>query len=259
METTLIRASQIFFAIFIISIPLTRYGAKHRSLISNSLFFQYLNTIFVTEYGVLWLTGVYWSYSIFSWASSEKLNIRYLANRLLKYILYLIFAVFFNAWFFGPLIVERLNVATGGHCTGTDTSIKSMSQCISSPVSLWVNGFDLSGHYFFLITLSLLLVDTIFSRKPSAGVSVSTTEEASFWKINLSLVKTFHIIAGLIQRFTIALLALWLIEFCITSIFFHTLGEKASGLLGIPIALGVSFISDKFCSFQLNLQPDSDV
>ncbi|GEQ71270.1 hypothetical protein JCM33374_g4951 [Metschnikowia sp. JCM 33374] len=247
MDKSIVRLSQAFLVIFIISIPLGLYGVKYRTVISNSSFFQAMNSIFVTDYGVLWLSGAFWSHTLCI-CLPEKFQSRILINRLLKYTLYLIFGVFFNAWFFGPSLVERLNVATGGHCAGSEELLQSMSQCRGNPLSSWVDGFDLSGHYFFLITSSSVLLDAISRRNAGAGTGANSNEQNCHKSMAQKLLQ---MATTLTTRFAMVLITVWLVEFCVTSIFFHTVWEKASGLLGIPVGLMILALSDKICGIKV--------
>ncbi|OBA20142.1 hypothetical protein METBIDRAFT_73288 [Metschnikowia bicuspidata var. bicuspidata NRRL YB-4993] len=252
------RVSQVLLGIFILTIPLSLYGANYRSFVVNSSFLQKLNLTFITDYGILWFSGVYWGLTICECLLARKAQKWIMANKLSKYLFYLSFAVFFNVWCFGKLLVERLNIATGGHCSDSNTATTSMSECQNDPLLLWVNGFDLSGHYYFLTTLIVLLTDATSWVKnlgrPDLDFELSDQEF-----IGSDFTYKLRTVLTTLKRLSSMLIVLWIAEFIITSVFFHTTWEKAAGLLGIPIAWAIIFFADKVWSAQVTSEIGSEV
>ncbi|KAM9939103.1 hypothetical protein OXX80_001414 [Metschnikowia pulcherrima] len=254
MKQIVVRASFIFLAIFILTLPLSSFGASHRAVISNNPLFQGANSIFISDYGDIWLAAGLLAHTLCAYLQLKTSKSNLLANRILKYLLHSTFSVLFNVWFFGPSIVERLNVATGGHCTKSGPSAQSMSECRRNPTSSWVDGFDISGHYYFVVTSSLLLMDAI-SR---------TDKNVTFQESALNYSAQDHSIlrqraqkaSKFVSIYAVVLMTIWVMEFCVTSVFFHTAWEKALGLLGVPIILVILMVSDEICIVRSNVGPD---
>lgn len=223
-----LRGAKAFVVVFLVSVPLTVIGSQHRSLISDSPFFQWLNSVFIVDYGGLCLVL---SYVLENYPGPKTLSPRYYVNKVSKLLVFALSVLAFNDWFFGPLLVERLNVATGGHCS--DVASSSMTACAKASME-WINGFDLSGHYYFLLALSLLLMDGLSSSDEI------NSEEVSFTK--------FRKYANFAVIFTIGV---YVFEFCVTSVFFHTLGEKTAGLISVPITLELLRVVDYLCPVTL--------
>lgn len=156
----------------------------------------------------------------------------------------------FTSWFFGPALLERLTIASGGMCTVTLESGAVFSvpndYCLTrtaiSPethpslfgaslwvpdagASLWVpddrlpvlprlkKGHDVSGHVFLLTMSALFLVD----------------------QLRMSLrAKTWSIAHACAVAFNVVLVAIWLFAMYTTSVYFHSPFEKFTGyLLGV--------------------------
>ena len=150
--------------------------------------------------------------------------------------------LYFTAWFFGPAVLERLNVVTGAQCvvrfpSGTVHPVpieycynKAMLSPSSHPhvftdvptvlgepmKSDWsaiprlMRGHDVSGH-IFLLTMSLLfLADMI---KPSLDLPASSR----------SLVHNIALAA------TGVLMTIWVFAIYVTGVYWHTPFEKLTG------------------------------
>lgn len=226
MNNALGAAAQIYACIYVLSVPLARYGRNHRSLITNSAIFQRLNSVLIVNYGYLCFCVAYATFCMATRDASRKREPRLSFHRAVKIAFYFVLALAINNWFFGPLVVERLNVATGGHCVDSDGTLLGASlrmyECRENTDFDWVDGFDLSGHFYFLVTLCMLLIDSV-----------------SMWARDLERAGIRSVFAALQQKpralrvalsLQVVILAAWLFELAVTAIFFHTLTEKAAGL-----------------------------
>jgi Inositol phospholipid synthesis and fat-storage-inducing TM len=161
-------------------------------------------------------------------------------SRLLKYVIVTAAWLGFTSWFFGPALLERAIVATGGECVvvvpqlgdvlnvpveycytkstlspSTHPSLFSAfanTNPLSSPWSARPRlrrGHDVSGHIFLLTMSVLFLADQL---KPSLD---SVTSWSSLHK---RAVLT-----------SLALIATWLFATGTTAVYFHSPAEKFSG------------------------------
>ncbi|TFK73947.1 hypothetical protein BDN72DRAFT_813484 [Pluteus cervinus] len=146
----------------------------------------------------------------------------------------------FAGWFFGPAIIERFIVASGGECVlslpsgdyitlpeelcyaGASVSPRTHPELFKSTFVLspdWRarprlrKGHDVSGHTFLLAMAILFLVDQL---RPSLRERV--------WSPLHKVAITLHV----------ALIAIWFVAVLTTSLYFHVPFEKYTGLaLGI--------------------------
>ncbi|KAF8919744.1 inositol phospholipid synthesis and fat-storage-inducing TM-domain-containing protein [Mucidula mucida] len=148
----------------------------------------------------------------------------------------------FTSWFFGPALIERFIVASGGDCfvslPSGDVITVPQEYCFakthinpvdhadllaSSEASFSVppewrgkprlrKGHDISGHIFLLAMASLFLIDQL---------RVSLRRHSEPW----SALHTYAVWAN------VALVGLWLLACSTTSIYFHSPFEKITGLL----------------------------
>lgn len=218
-SNVLVLVAALFVGIYVCTIPMWAVFHRHKGAISNSILFLLLNTVFVQQVGYVWFTAA------FAWRT--YLQAERVAN-CVTYALNTAIGVVFHVWCFGPLIVERLNVASGGHCLiGSEIMSISMHKCRSDPNAIWVDGFDLSGHYYFITTLCMLLVHNCIGDAPADNVHKAASALCA------------------------VLVAVWVFEFWITSLFFHTILERLTGLVGIPIAFGVICAGEWWCGLQI--------
>ncbi|KAF8894004.1 inositol phospholipid synthesis and fat-storage-inducing TM-domain-containing protein [Infundibulicybe gibba] len=187
-----------------------------------------------------WTSAVF----LFSFFTSPS-NTR-TASRMLKWIVETVVWLAFTSWFFGPALIERVILASGGECSLTLPSGGTVSVpeqfCIeksivspqthpnlfATPFMLptgWGggrprlrSGHDVSGHVFLLAMSVLFLVDQL--RYTRVG-------QSSGW----------HTIARVT---TYSLICMWIVAICTTSIYFHSPFEKITGLLLGICGFGVS-------------------
>lgn len=212
------RAPFYYVAVYIATIPFWAVLLPYKDRVAHNGLCAAVNSLFIQHYGYVWFTLAYMGHIFLFVEPNGKITYPVLARQSTKYALSMLFTIAFNSWFFGLLIVERLNVATGGHCS-VDLG---MDDCRRDPAAVWQDGFDLSGHYYFLLTLGLLLWDNHMNRPRRGDIETQTK-------------RLVHALQTLLQLLSTALLVIWSLEFCVTSLFFHTVGERAAGLVAIPI------------------------
>lgn len=208
------------------------------------------NTIFVKQawgWTSLAFTALY---------TTSPPNIRS-SRRIAQYVIATLVWASFTSWFFGPAIIDRVVSLSGGQCVITLPSPDSASlastitvppeYCYSrtklSPVShpelfitpfalphqdwsvrpRYLKGHDVSGHIFLLTLAVLFLADQL-----KFSVNLRTNDRTRL------LISTTHSIA---MWFTFALSALWIWMVYMTSVYWHTPGEKVSGFSKLVIGL----------------------
>ncbi|KAF8201019.1 inositol phospholipid synthesis and fat-storage-inducing TM-domain-containing protein [Pholiota molesta] len=165
-------------------------------------------------------------------------------DRLFKYLAATTIWLLFTSWFFGPALLERFIVASGGECilalpSGgvlsvpnelcfTHSTISHQSHphlfpdtfsAMDTSLLGWASiprlrrGHDISGHVFLLTLATLFLADQLRpSFKTKRWTSVHT------WAVTSNII----------------LIGLWLLAALTTSVYFHSPMEKLSGyLLGL--------------------------
>lgn len=186
-----------------------------------------LNVYFIKKVWA-WTTAAFF----FSWFTSPP---QARANtRLIKYLTLTSIWLLFTAWFFGPPLLDRVIVASGGQCvipmpTGDPVTVpneycytKSTISASSHPQLFWTppppewrggvprlrRGHDISGHMFMLTMSTLFLADQL---RPSLRSRVWSTLHG--WAVAMN----------------IALIIVWLFATYFTSIYFHSPMEKITG------------------------------
>lgn len=207
----------------------------HREVLAN-WFNSLINTVFIETYGYVWFSLAFLGYGMrpgFQFPFDEK------NMKLVKiYGLNVLFGIFINHWFFGPSIVERIDTSKGGYCELVTRALNHNS--CDEQKGIWHSVFDASGHYYLILSMSLLLwdryvqaiakgeviqEDTLINLEE--GFTLPDPVDPSFAKYRMIL----HIS-------TILLISIWYFEFVITSLFFHTPLEKLMGLiLGIAVPI----------------------
>lgn len=165
--------------------------------------------IFFVKYGWLWTTLVFLIH-ISRLRSSPR------AKALFRYALATIWWISVTQWFFGPPIMDRTFLVTGGKCqlVGTDPMLAKeemgtvqmvfTSAACKVAGGKWSGGHDLSGHVFLLTHASLFLWSELLPILSLSGV------------------------AGWESVGVLALLGLWWWMLLMTGVYFHTWREKVS-------------------------------
>lgn len=192
---------------------------------------NFLNVYFIKK-AWAWTSAVF----LFSWFTSPP-NTR-TGRRMLKWAVETGMWLIFTSWFFGPALLERVVLASGGECLVSLPSGEAITvpteYCLSksyisptshptlftapSPNSFPLDwnviprlrrGHDVSGHIFLLTMSILFLTDQL---KHSLN-----TRNRSIW----NKVAIFA---------NVAMIAIWLFASWTTSLYFHSPSEKITGL-----------------------------
>lgn len=231
-----LRAAFVYPITFLATIGLYAIAHRYKDHASHNKPLQYMNTMFV-EWGMAWFTMVYFAQtSNFAKDRYFVKDLRFI-RLLFRYVLYLLVWFVFHGGIFGVLIVEVVNSATGGFCVGADMT---MNSCTRNPETHWVDGFDISSHYFVLLSWSLLLLHAILVTVEGDDIALHSSSMAPIYRT-----KYANRCAQLVAYVLAALLTVWYLEFCITSIFFHTILERFLGLIGIPAALAIIRVDER--------------
>ena len=171
-------------------------------------------------------------------------------------------------WFFGPALIDRSFTLTGGSCDlplHVETRLSSPEKVVATVSSVackrsggsWAGGHDISGHVFLLvISISFLLLELWLSDRVLQSYSRAEhphiSQEAAERIARETSAKEKQEIGGWESSaleatarkytrwfvWTIVVLGFWML--LMTSIWFHSLGEKLSGLaLASSVVYGV--------------------
>ena len=192
-----------------------------------------LNTVFIKQaWG--WTSGAFAVLYATSPARSRSWN------RLLQYVVVTLAWLAFTGWFFGPPLIERVVVASGGQCVVT---IPASGEVIDVPLEYcytkssispathptlftslttdfttagpWSarprlrRGHDVSGHIFLLTMSTLFLADQI----------THSLKSTTLWTAVHNLAVTANVV----------LITIWVFATYTTAIYFHTPFEKLTG------------------------------
>jgi hypothetical protein len=191
---------------------------------------NFLNVYFIKRaWG--WTSGAF----LLSWITSPP-EIRR-PERLARWLIETAMWATFTSWFFGPAIIERVNLASGGACIlnlpdGTHLTVPAEHCITRAPISPqshpdifmnaaslssftdWKgiprirNGHDVSGHIFLLTMSILFLTDQL---------------RHSLRLRQLSVQHQLAVVANIV------LIATWIFAAYTTSVYFHSPFEKFSG------------------------------
>jgi len=171
-----------------------------------------VNVVFV-KYGWFWTTAVFLLHMSRLSSSSKP-------KALLRWALATVWWISVTQWFFGPPLMDRTFLITGGACevlnkANADPNDAGMSKgemlLTSAACKLqggrWTGGHDLSGHVFLLTHASLFLWSEV--------LPVLST---GFW-------------GGVESGAVWGLLGMWWWMLLMTGVYFHTWTEKITGLV----------------------------
>lgn len=194
-----------------------------------------INQVFVKR-GWFWFTAVFWaSY----YGRETKSSFQAAASR---YAVATLWWVLFTQWFFGSPIMDKVFMSTGGVCV-VESNPSPISTALSGPTvssiasgaeklarkaldatevlpktsakcrklgGSWSGGHDPSGHVFLLVHSSLVLWMEI--------IPELLVQRRARQKLNWA------------SKVPVGLLTLWAVMLFFTSVYFHSLSEKMSGL-----------------------------
>lgn len=191
----------ILVGIILLCAPFNSYNAT----IASSPAIHLLSKVFV-NWGYTWCAALLAGLAGFN----LKLWLAFIANGII--------GLCTNWWFFGPPIFDRINGATGGFCDG-DSLITDTYHCAKNGF-LWQNGLDISSHCYllgqYIILVSFALVN--FQIRPASDSETATY--SSFPRNGRQLVRAAAWVLG----------TMFLAEYLITCVFFHTFAERMMGL-----------------------------
>ncbi|KAG7446235.1 uncharacterized protein BT62DRAFT_104771 [Guyanagaster necrorhizus] len=194
---------------------------------------NFLNVYFI-KYAWGWTSAAF----LFSWATSSP-DTR-TASRIFKWVTETAAWLVFTSWFFGPALLDRAIIASGGDCFVSLPSGEIMTVphgfCFTKSTLTpaerphlfsasfiappgWVGkprlrkGHDVSGHIFLLTMSILFLADQL---RPSLRHSIT------HW----STLHKYAVAAN------VTLIAIWLFASATTSAYFHSPSEKFTGYGG---------------------------
>ncbi|KAF8466947.1 inositol phospholipid synthesis and fat-storage-inducing TM-domain-containing protein [Kalaharituber pfeilii] len=183
------------------------------------------NTLFV-KYGWFWTTVVY-IYHVSRLRRTSHLQ------AFARWFLATGWWILVTQWCFGPPIMDRMFLLTGGLCeVVNDPSIVDKSQLTTGELLVtsaacklakgnWRGGHDLSGHVFMLTHASLFLLSELLP---------------IFYKgdfIHRQHWATYSVMG---------LLFLWWWMLVVTGVYFHTWREKLTGLVASTLEWGVVYV-----------------
>lgn len=198
---------------------------------------NFLN-VYVIKFAWAWTSAAF----IILWSTSPPS--KRTAERITAWLVETAAWVLFTNWFFGPAVIERIVVASGGECIlhtpagdhisipteycftrstispETHPSLFTTTASLFPPVDFRATprlrkGHDVSGH-IFLLAMSILFLADQLRHSYHARKAWSTAHKVA---IALNGV----------------LIATWLFACWTTSVYFHSPGEKVSGLRGLSL------------------------
>jgi hypothetical protein len=215
--------------------------------------------VYFVKIGWLWTTAAFvsillsspiYSSSRPSSSSQQETRFRRTLQAVLRYALITTIWYLFTQWFFGPAIIDRGFVATGGKCERVLEEAREMGVKGGNPADLetlfaaatckaaggaWRGGHDISGHVLMLVLATgLLAFEAVGASAPAYLSRFSTTvdvgrERKASDADSSSLAESFET-GGFAKTWTLRLvwgvvgLGWWMLF--MTAIWFHTWLEK---------------------------------
>lgn len=203
------------------------------------------NVWFVKK-GWFWTTAAFFLF-LYTWPGFGKgLSVRRI-RATLRWSVVTLWWVFVTQWFFGPPLVDRSFVFTGGQCEKladpeqreemSDARVYLTASACKAAGRRWVGGHDISGHVFLLIAGSALLwFETLPALTRVEGLRDGRRIKLEDGKVASVGVekdpegeKYEPTRRGVPVPITIAAFMWWML--LMTAAFFHTWFEKFTGLL----------------------------
>ncbi|KAI9833538.1 MAG: hypothetical protein M1826_007152 [Phylliscum demangeonii] len=168
---------------------------------------------------------------------------------LIRYSLVTVWWLVVTRWFFGPGLIDRLFIATGGACTH-DTGIVSGVAC-KAVGGTWFGGHDLSGHFFILVlSTAFLWMEVLWVVLRADGWPEERIVVGGTGGGEVRIASTESVVDESMRRpeaetrpaFKVALavvaLSWWML--LMTAAYFHSWFEKSTGL--VVALLGIFFV-----------------
>lgn len=223
--------------------------------------------IYFVKIGWLWTTAAFLSLLFFSplysssrpqSASQQETRFRRTLQAVLRYVLITTAWYLSTQWFFGPAIIDRGFVATGGKCERAFEEIGKMGLGGGNPTDLevlftaatckaaggaWRGGHDISGHVLMLVLATgLLAFEAVGASAPAflsrfglnadAGRDRKTSDADSNLPVEPVETSSFARTWTLRLVWGVVGLGWWMLF--MTAIWFHTWLEKVCGLSKHP-------------------------
>ncbi|GKZ32124.1 fat storage-inducing transmembrane protein 2 [Aspergillus brasiliensis] len=207
--------------------------------------------LYFVKVGWLWTTAalafILLSQPAYTLAASHRA--RRTGQAVLRYALATTVWYFTTQWFFGPPIVDRSFVLTGGKCeravplvenepAAADAKTLFTAVACKHAGGAWTGGHDVSGHVFLLVLATSLVVFELVGGSQGWGKGSgvdSVNGSAEKEEKSEEVVDVVRVWSG---RFAWAVAGLGWWMLLMTAIWFHTWFEKLTGLL---IALGTVY------------------
>ncbi|KAJ1905988.1 hypothetical protein LPJ81_001612 [Coemansia sp. IMI 209127] len=139
-----------------------------------------------------------------------------------RYALATLYWVAMVRWCFGPPLLDRLFVLTGGSCALSEppaSASASLSACRAAG-GRWVGGHDVSGHCFLLLHSALFLVEEVLVPLLTLPAAVTSRPAAAAAALRRA-----------VAACAAALICIWALMLFFTAKYFHGAGELLSGCL----------------------------
>ncbi|KAK0113141.1 hypothetical protein ONS95_014841 [Cadophora gregata] len=206
--------------------------------------------VFFVKQGWAWVTFSY-IFFLFTHPSTGPTSLAITHKRLrglLRYAIVTLWWFFVTQWFFGPAIIDRGFMLTGGQCelveqaNAGNVDMDSTRQFVTGVAckavgGKWKGGHDISGHVFLLVLGSMFLFEEVFHVVLRAG----GTKEKRTVIMKDGAVKSAEVEAQpqsrsslswtLGAKIVLGIGALCLYMLLMTAAYFHTWFEKFTGLL----------------------------
>lgn len=245
------------------SAPLAPSLAADLHLSENPVnYFARKNNIFnlyFVKVGWLWTTAAFASLLLFQPAyrassslsqAQQQTRVRRALQALLRYAIATTIWYLMTQWFFGPAIVDRSFVVTGGKCEEVMDRAEKMdlgerpsdqletlfsAAACKAAGGAWKGGHDISGHVFMLVLATAFLAHEAVGAGAFSAFSPSTRadgESGRERKASDPVVSGEEVDSGLARKWSLRLvwgvvgLGWWMLF--MTAIWFHTWLEKVS-------------------------------
>ncbi|KAF7724879.1 hypothetical protein EC973_000592 [Apophysomyces ossiformis] len=169
--------------------------------------------VYFVKIGWFWVTVIYLAYLLFN-----HTNERRRMQGIVRYAFVTLYWYTMTQWLLGPSFIDRVFVATGGHCRaeqGMAVNGVFAQQACRKAGGRWAGGHDVSGHCVLLIHSSLFLWEEISWLYYSIPAFQRHKQEGGWaWR-------------SLLAVFGVLILSWWMLV--MTSVYFHGHHELISG------------------------------
>lgn len=198
--------------------------------------------VYFVKIGWLWITAAFASllFSQPSYTTSSSQQPRRIGQALARYSLATLVWYLTTQWSFGPAIIDRSFVMSGGKCeqiipqaeegSASLHTLLTATACKSAG-GAWKGGHDLSGHVFMLVLATAMLAfEAIGALRGAADIDHDSKKSDGDSELTGPRKWSIWFVGG------VAGLSWWML--LMTAIWFHTWLEKLTGLL---VALGAVY------------------